>query len=40
MTKITNSGTNDGVLVGINNGTVTTEIHLPRESKEMKAKSD
>ncbi|KAJ5813425.1 uncharacterized protein N7503_000175 [Penicillium pulvis] len=30
MTTINNSGTNDGVLVGINNGTVTTQIHLPQ----------
>ncbi|KAJ5560553.1 hypothetical protein N7513_002952 [Penicillium frequentans] len=30
MTTITNSGTNDGVLVGINNGTVTTQLHLPQ----------
>lgn len=40
MTTITNSGTNDGVLVGINNGTVKTEIHLPRKFRESKAKSD
>ncbi|KAJ5557363.1 hypothetical protein N7494_001278 [Penicillium frequentans] len=33
MTTITNSGTNDGVLVGTNNGTVTTQLHLSQRPK-------